>query len=250
LGGASIEKVPVHVHDRFRPGPEAQAVLRECQRRALPAETFPLKRLLRRQLALAPTTLVAGDLDAMPAVFEQMGCTRRCLPSYPDSIRPLLQRRVWESSVGEILAGGGARGFFVKPRDREKRFTGFVYEGPHSNPGLAGASSSTRVYCSEVVDFVTEYRAYVVRGSIRAVAQYAGAPEPASISIAESALELLERAGESVAGFSIDFGRLADGRSALVECNEGFGLGLYPGVDDGAYFELLEARWLELMSHA
>lgn len=243
---ARIDKVLVHVHDKYRPGAEAQAVLRECKRRGLPAETFPLKRLRRRQLELSRTILVAGDLDAMSAVFDQMEKTPRVLPSYPDSIRGLLHRKIWESTVSEATSGD-ARGFFVKPRDREKRFTGFVYDGPLDNPGLSGASATTRIYCSEVVDFVSEYRAYVVRGSIQAVAQYAGPTEAPPIEIAETALELLERAGESVAGYSIDFGRLADGRPALVECNEGFGLGLYPGVDDDVYFELLEARWVELM---
>lgn len=58
----------------------------------------------------------------------------------------------------------------------------------------------------------------------------------------------LGEAGEAVAGYAIDVGLLDDGQLALVECNDGFALGLYPGMAPSRYAELLFARWRELLS--
>jgi hypothetical protein len=47
------------------------------------------------------------------------------------------------------------------------------------------------------------------------------------------------------AGYGIDFGVLTDGRTVLVEVNEGYSLSPY-GLESTEYAELLEARWLQL----
>ena len=60
------------------------------------------------------------------------------------------------------------------------------------------------------------------------------------------AIRSLESAGESTAGYALDFGVLADGRTALVEWNDGFSLGSY-GLEGGLYTELILARWCELI---
>ncbi|MFN7976011.1 MAG: ATP-grasp domain-containing protein [Acidobacteriota bacterium] len=54
-------------------------------------------------------------------------------------------------------------------------------------------------------------------------------------------------AGRARAGYGIDFGVLADGRTALVEMNDGYGLGSY-ALDPDLYTDLLVARWEELMA--
>ena len=47
------------------------------------------------------------------------------------------------------------------------------------------------------------------------------------------------------AAYGLDFGVTADGRTLLVEANDGFALGCY-GLDPVIYAEMLEARWCEL----
>ena len=48
------------------------------------------------------------------------------------------------------------------------------------------------------------------------------------------------------AGRAIDLGVTSDGRTLLVEVNDGFALGSY-GLDDVTYALLLSARWAELV---
>ena len=44
----------------------------------------------------------------------------------------------------------------------------------------------------------------------------------------------------------MDVGVLDDGRSALVEANDGFAVGRY-GLDPNAYADMLAARWRQLV---
>jgi hypothetical protein len=60
------------------------------------------------------------------------------------------------------------------------------------------------------------------------------------------AVAAYQSSGVAPAGYGIDFGVLSTGETALVEVNEGYGLGSY-GLDDAAYADLIIARWCELV---
>lgn len=47
------------------------------------------------------------------------------------------------------------------------------------------------------------------------------------------------------AGYGADFGISSDGRTVLVETNDGYALG-YMGIAESCYAELLAARWREI----
>lgn len=64
------------------------------------------------------------------------------------------------------------------------------------------------------------------------------------IPVLEAALRQL-----AARGYGIDFGVLADGRTALVEVNDGYGLGNY-GLAKETYLDLCVARWQELTAPA
>ncbi|MEM7156559.1 MAG: ATP-grasp domain-containing protein [Myxococcota bacterium] len=226
-----IERAYVHVVDPNRPDVEAQAVLEILPARGIDVQTFTAKRMRRRQLALSPTTLVAGDLDMMAAAFKVLGVEAQRLPTYPASLAPLMGRRQWTSTVDAVLTNEGDLPVFVKPLAKDKRFTGFVFGGYDDAFRFQGASGRLEVQCSTVVEFVSEYRAYVVHGQVRGLCHYHGADDQAPpAAFLDDALNRLRRTDEAVAGFSIDVGRLANGRWVVVECNEGYGLGRYPGL--------------------
>ena len=68
--------------------------------------------------------------------------------------------------------------------------------------------------------------------------------EFATRAAAKSAIAEYSRVGP--VAYGIDFGVLTDGRTVLVEVNEGYSLNPY-GLESMEYAELLEARWLQLM---
>ena len=97
------------------------------------------------------------------------------------------------------------------------------------------------------VRWASEHRVYVVRGRVVGIRHYAGDPaiSPDEAVVSE-AVRALREWGEATAGYGLDLGVLDDGRTALVEWNDGFSLGSY-GLDAGSYTELILARWSELV---
>ncbi|MEM8604121.1 MAG: ATP-grasp domain-containing protein, partial [Cyanobacteria bacterium P01_H01_bin.121] len=59
--------------------------------------------------------------------------------------------------------------------------------------------------------------------------------------------QALDNAGDSYAGYAIDFGVLTSGQTALVEMNDGFAVGAY-GIDSRNYTDMIWARWEQLLS--
>jgi hypothetical protein len=47
---------------------------------------------------------------------------------------------------------------------------------------------------------------------------------------------------------AIDFGSLSTGETALVEVNDGFGIGAYADTATEAYMEMLIARWNQIVN--
>jgi hypothetical protein len=136
--------------------------------------------------------------------------------------------------------------FFAKPLGT-RRFAGHVFESWEDLRALAGAPDRVKVICSEVVRWKTEHRVFVVHGRIVGVRHYRGDPHLSVDSgQIEQAVARFEASGEAPAGYGIDFGLLDDGRTALVEVNDGYSLGSY-GLEDAHYTDLIVARWVELM---
>jgi hypothetical protein len=233
-----------------RSGPEERDLIAGLGDRGILAELFTKKKLARRQLPLDMETLVAGEVPVVSGALKQLGIEPPVPNDYPVSLQPLLCRRVWSSTVRRLideLHGGTGRPAFAKPSDRLKRFTGRVFATPDDLFYLEGASRSMPILCAEVVDWLVEYRAYVIRGEVVGILHYGGNPAiDIDRVVVADAVRHLEQSGEATAGYGIDFGVLADGRTALVEWNDGFSLGSY-GLEPGLYTELILARWCELI---
>jgi hypothetical protein len=229
---------------------EVKSLAAGLQHRNVPCEFFLEKRLQRRQRPLRSDVLVAGHIPVVISALRQLGVEPPVPNDYPDCLRPWLRRRMWTTTVRDVVAklqDGVAAPFFAKPLGRHKRFRGHVFQSWDDLRVLGGASDHTQVRCSEVVEWKTEYRVYVVRGRIVGVGHYMG---DAHLDIdraqVEEAVAQFEASGQASAGYGIDFGVLSSGETALIEVNDGYSLGSY-GLDDDLYTELIVARWCQLM---
>ncbi|MEO0606193.1 MAG: ATP-grasp domain-containing protein, partial [Myxococcota bacterium] len=70
-------------------------------------------------------------------------------------------------------------------------------------------------------------------------------PEPPRAFL-DGLVAQMRTARDPTSGFALDVG-LVDEDWVVVECNEGFGLGLYDGLPAGDYADLVVARWRELI---
>ncbi|MEP7287940.1 MAG: ATP-grasp domain-containing protein [Chloroflexota bacterium] len=243
-----INKAFIEERGNRRMEPEMQDVYEELRQRNVPVELFTQKRILRRQLSLARDTLVVGYVQTMLTTFQQLGIQAPPTNDYPSVLQPFFHRRIWESTVATLISsiydGNGA--VFAKPKGRKKRFTGHVFRYPDDLRFIEGASTSTPLFCAEVVEWLSEYRVYVIQGSVVGIKHYEG--DPAIMideQVATEAVRLLEQSTETTAAYALDFGVIGSGLTALIGWNDGYSLGSYE-LDRSVYTDLLITRWCEI----
>lgn len=188
---------------------------------------------------------MAGSVKFVRAALKALGKEPPTQNPYPDALRPLLRRHVWPvASLGRVLNGIGPA-VFIRPAKRWKAFTGFVADSPNP-PQVYGVSRREPVWCSEVVNFVSEWRCYVVQGNVRFIgfAKYGGDRFrcPNEVLIRESIADWRT----SPSAYAVDFGVLDTGETALIEVNDGFSVGAYDGVPAEVYWDMIATRWQEL----
>lgn len=189
-----------------------------------------------------PDDLIVGGLGSVTGKLKEYGITVPNI-NYPDELKPYLGRRIWETTIDQVLNDESIRPVFVKPI-REKRFTGVVLRSEKDFPKMSYCDPQEPVLCSEVIDFETEWRVFVRYGKILDVRPYYGTwKNHFDTRVIENAVNAYFTAP---AGYAIDFGYTAEGKTLLVEVNDGFSVGSY-GLAALDYAKLLSARWCELV---
>ncbi|AFY91484.1 ATP-grasp domain-containing protein [Chamaesiphon minutus] len=230
---------------------EERLVMEELNCRGISTTLYTEKWIRRRQLPLDERSLVVGDMPCIFGALQQLGIPIPLPNDYPASLHDFLHRRVWRSTLRALefsLREGMSRSIFAKPANRCKRFTGCVFDAESDLYRVTGVSRREELLCADVVTWLSEYRVYVVNSEIRSVNWYVGDRQIAiDLDVVRSAIVALDAAGESFAGYAIDFGVLATGETALVEMNDGFALGAY-NIDRQNYTDLILSRWEELLA--
>ena len=163
---------------------------------------------------------------------------------YPKALYRFLGRRVWATTVGKIKAADLP--LFVKPLE-EKELPGTVARDMTDLGDYLARGEGYPVLCSEPVRFVSEKRFFIRYGELADVRHYRGDPSvQCDDAVVNDIIEAYAADPNEPAGCSIDLGVTDDGRTLLVEVNDGYALGCY-GVDCVAYALLLAARWAELV---
>jgi hypothetical protein len=215
------------------------------------ADSFVAPDLYDGKVELAKDVVVVGGIGCVRTALAQLGAPEPENIDYPDELLPFLRRRVRRSTIREahrlIVDDRFDPPVFIKPVTGHKEFTGHVlavYRDMIRTAGWSHEEPDTPVWLSDVVEFVAEWRYFVLRGEIVGVGHYHGdplrAPDPAVVRAA------VERYDDCPAAYVIDFGVLRDGRTALIEVNDGFSFGCY-GLNPYDHARMIEARWREMV---
>lgn len=160
----------------------------------------------------------------VPWVTSVLG--RPIVPDYfPEFLKKdWVKRKVWYQEKWPLYRT------FIKPADRHKRFTGFITSGRWSG------KKRGPYWCSEVVNFVDEWRYYVSYGKLLGGYWYWGnGDEP------KDAPDLNITYPDNWCG-TADFGMMEDGSIELIECHPPFACGWY-GKKHEQYAEFLTLGW-------
>lgn len=251
-----ITKAYIQEYGQGKLEPEHFDIKTTLETRGVLCELFTLKKLMRNQLIINHQTLVVGDHSVMAILFKKLKIDYKN-DCYPKSLRPYLERTIWESTIWESTTkqtlvdcrNENNLPLFIKPKSNTKLFTGFLIHSNLDLYKLENISKSTNLYCSTIVNWISEYRIFVNQSKIVGIKNYEGEPTiQLDLKIVEKAIQDFENSEERTAAYAIDFGILNNGKTAFVEWNDGFALGSY-NLDKEVYTNLVLARWQEILKN-
>jgi hypothetical protein len=163
---------------------------------------------------------------------------REVKPDYfPEWMKDHIYRKIWYEDKWPL----GTK-VFIKPSDRHKRFIGFITTGTYAK------KKRPPYVCSEIVDFINEWRYYITNGKVVACEWYWGKNENApKFDLYISGIKILK-------GWSgtLDMGLIRRshkqdmfqwGDFALIEAHPPFACGWY-GKDTETYLQWLIDGWI------
>jgi len=195
---------------------------------------------------LGPTVGVMGYVGDVRSALRAMGRPEPANVDYPEALKEFLGREITIGTLGDVRRHP-AEPKFIKPLEH-KAFTGFVLDGlsADSRRRVITQDDATPVYIVEPVEFVAEYRSFLLGREVLDCRKYRGdwsvAPDRAVVLAAVEAM-----AGHAPAAYCLDWGITPEGKTLLVEMNDGFSFGHY-GLPTISYARMLSARWHEMAS--
>ena len=211
---------------------------------------FYKKHFLRDRFQITKDDFITGDIDVMFHAMKKLGI-EYSYNDYPEVLKPYLRRKIWEDKLGnvkkELFENFHLKNpIFIKPKDKLKRFTGFVLETVEDLSKCSGAGNQTKIWCSESVVFLDEFRCYFRKDTKPVIGYYTEDFDENNRIKVQQFLDNLILGREFPSAFVLDLGILSTGEVALVEMNDAFSLGLYKGCPSDFYAKCLIERWNEL----
>lgn len=188
------------------------------------------------------TDPIVGTLQDTEAMMEYLGVTLPLL-DYPEELSEFLGRKVWKSTLFAITSSTDGWHVFVKPVSDIKRFSGTVLDTSEDVVKLGGGVEDIDIWCSEKVNFISEWRLWVIDGQIIGLTPYQGRWDvfPDTTVLKQAVLTF----ASAPAAYALDFGVTDDGRTLLVEVSDGYSLRSF-GLSPALYAKFLITRWQDL----
>ncbi|VDG22736.1 Hypothetical protein [Lactobacillus delbrueckii subsp. bulgaricus ND02] [Lactiplantibacillus mudanjiangensis] len=154
LKKASVNKYAAALGFHLR-GEEVIHYQRQAEIKCLAIDDVLIDYVAETQLFLLAMGIVAPRLD------------------YPTELQPFMGRIIRRGTLAEVIARPGMANAFIKPAADTKAFTGRVVTGIEDLRGI-DAPDDMEIWISDVVPFLTEWRAFIINGKVIDVRPYAG----------------------------------------------------------------------------
>lgn len=190
--------------------------------------------------------IVVGWISQVKQGIRNLGIEPPTEIDYPEELNDFYGRKLWQSTLHKVYTDETMWPVFVKPV-KGKQFNGKLITRLGDLVGL-GSQEDRPIWCSEPINFVSEYRTFVryekmidcrrYKGDIRVHPNY---------SVIDAAIE---RFKSQPAAYTLDVGVVIgeDGnrRTHIVEINDGYAMGSY-GLNHIDYAKIISARWSQLV---
>lgn len=198
---------------------------------------------------LSRSVMLVDGVHQVNAALRWAGRTNRGWNDYPPELEAFYGRKVGPTTWGELEARGGE--WFVK-KPGKGGFQPMVARFPFLKSeqrddvdpwNFCHLTDEDLILASEPVNFVAEWRAFIVCHEIADVRQYCGDwRHQYDRFVVSAAADAFQHPSLS---YAIDFGLTDDGRTLVVETNAGRSLGAY-GLRPDLYANLLASGWAAL----
>lgn len=189
--------------------------------------------------------IVVGCIQSMKHIANKLSVI---LPTMyiPEGAEKFAGREIHKSTVGQVVTDfkRTGRSVFVKPV-ATKGFPAQVLDPQFPLTTFLGQTidDNTECWWSEVINFVSEYRLFLVNEQIVGAKNYLGDfRQSLDWNVVDKAIDSIEWHPK---GYCLDFGITDKGQTLLIEANDGYSIGNY-GLDCIDYCQLLKERFLEL----
>ena len=200
------------------------------------------------EVPLSKYNIVVADIDATHAHLTRLGIEPPKALNIPDELISFAGREIRYMNMGEFKQDTKLP-VFIKGNNHAKEYSdifgaGVINKESSRQNFFIGVPDAFPVLVSDYVDIVSEYRGYVVDGDLKGIKHYLGDIRVfPDMKVVDAAIKAYTK---QPAGYSIDFGITSDGRTLLVEANDGYSLGNY-GLEPSLYSTLLAKRWIQMM---
>ncbi len=207
-------------------------------------EVVPFRHLSDVENQLSKEYPVVGSINNVLLALDKLGVKRPLPLEIPECLVGFGKRKIWTSTLGEVRNNEALWPVFVKPLEEHKLFTGHVLRVFTDLYKSMAFEDSTKVLVSETVNFLSEYRCFVLNGKILDVRRYCGSLDwyPDLTVVQDIIKAFLE---EAPVAYSVDVGSV-DGQTVLVEINDSYALGTY-GLPAHLQVKMIVSRWKEMV---
>lgn len=189
--------------------------------------------------------VVFGGINTLNYILETSGIKIPKVPTIIENMVGSYKRNIYISTLGEVRLNKIKYPFFMKPLDIYKIFNGKVLTSEfdlNTIPNLL--SDDIKVLISDVVEFKSEYRCFILNGELVGCKNYTG-----DFTVLPD-FELIRRSisqyKNSPSAYTLDFGITEDNNTELIEINDGYGFGAY-GLNPIIFCKMIARRWSDIV---
>jgi hypothetical protein len=187
-------------------------------------------------LRVSAETPVFGGIQSILRLFPAY----RSLPHYPVELAGFLGREIQVKRLAEVKQGE-----FFKPLEQDqKKFAPMILDDSvAASIAVHSMEPDHRVYVSEEVSILSEYRCYVHHGEPAAIHCYKG--DVTIFPDRNAILDMIEAYTSAPVAYGLDVGVLESGETVLIGVNDFCCLGNY-GIRPTPYAFGIASRWEQL----
>lgn len=196
---------------------------------------------------LQKNEMIFAGVPVMIKTFEKFGGIIPSPLEIPEELNMFCGRTIKKGTLKELY-DTTSYPIFVKPAEKGKLFDGQIVSCKEELELFQYVDEqegwNTKVFSSNVIKIVSEFRCFIIQGEVYDCRKYKG--EFSSVPDFDFIQKCVAAYNNAPVAYALDFGVTDKGETILIEANDGYSLGPY-GFDSYNYSRMVILRWKQLM---